>query len=174
MNKYLIILFAIIGVLLFLVFLIFLFNIFRIKSIFKKLDVNLKRRHVLSIKYLDLIYDCFLQDQSALIAINDVNGKLNNKLNIDEYFVLNVRLSEELQRIFDSSLNYPELKQKENFDSIHNELLELSKSIDLTRFEYNKKCKKYNKLIKKFPYKIFGLKEKKLYITKYDRFENNY
>ena len=144
----------------------------KLNKSYKKLDVNLKRRLELLSMYLEMIYDSFLQEQAALIAINSIKDKLKESLDVNEYFEINARLSEELQRIFNSVLNYPELRNKENFDSVHNELNELEKSIDTNRKIYNGCANKFNLRMSKFPFKIFKSKERSLYVTKYDRFNS--
>lgn len=142
------------------------------KNTYKKLDVLLKRRHEVSKGYLEMIYDSFLQEQAALIAVNDIRNKLNGNVSDQEYFDLNVRLSDEFKRIFASIPNYPELRNKENFDNIQNELNQLEELIDAARKVYNEKAKRFNFRMGKFPFKMFRVKEKSLYITKYDRFNN--
>ena len=113
------------GVLLLVYFLVWLVIFFKMKNTNKKLDVLLKRRHEVSKGYLEMIYDSFLQEQAALIAVNDIRNKLNQNVTNQEYFELNVRLSDEFRRIFASIPNYPELRNKENFDNIQNELNQL-------------------------------------------------
>ena len=161
------------GVLILIYFLVWLILYLKVRSSFKKLDVFLKRRSELSKTYMVMIYDSFLQEQAALIAVNDINGKLGSIVDHHEYFELNSRLSDEYRRIFASIPNYPELRNKENFDNIHSELTTLENSIDVSRKVYNNKTKNYNFRMGKFPFKIFGVKEKPLYITKYDRFNDN-
>lgn len=116
------------------------------------------------------VYDSFLQDQSALIAINDIKNKLNENVSLEEYFELNIKLSDEFRIIFSTVLNYPELRSKENFDSIQNELSDLETKIDNARNIYNDVSKNYNFRMSRFPFKMFKLKGKLLYIMKYDRF----
>ena len=72
MNEYLFIILLVFGLTFLLFILIWLLFIIITKISFKKLDVYLKRRHVLSIDFLPLIYDSFLHHQSALIRINDI------------------------------------------------------------------------------------------------------
>jgi LemA protein len=91
-----------------------------------------------------------------------------------EYFNKNAQLSDEIARLMFTVNNYPELKIKPNFDSMHTELNNLEKTIDEQRRKYNEKVKGYNGKMTKFPYKIFRIKLKDLYETKYDRFENKY
>lgn len=161
------------GVLILIYFLVWLILYLKMKSSFKKMNVHLKRRHELSRGYIEIIYDSFLQEQAALIAVNDIYGKLSVSVSDQEYFELNARLSDEFRRIFTSVINYPELRNKENFDNMQNELVNLENNIDVSRKVYNKKAENYNFRMGKFPFKIFGIKQKSLYITKYDRFNEN-
>ena len=160
-------------ILIIIYFVIWLILYLKVKKSYDVLDVYLKRRHELSNSYLELIYDSFLQDQSALIAVNDIKNKLNENVSLEEYFELNIRLSDEFRVIFSAVLNYPELRSKENFDNIQNELSDLETKIDNTRNIYNDKSKNYNFRMSRFPFKMFKLKDKLLYITKYDRFNIN-
>lgn len=158
------------GVLILVYFLVWLIKYLRMRSSYKKLDVHLKRRYEISKGYLEMIYDSFLQEQAALIAINDIRTKLSGTLSDEEYFNENVRLSDEFRRVFASIPNYPELRNKENFDNIQNELSNLENVIDVARKIYNERAKSFNFRMSKFPFKMFRIKERPLYITKYDRF----
>ena len=171
MKEYiLIILGGTLGTLLVIYFSMWLFVFLRVRGSFKKLDLLVKRRLELSKVYIQMIYDSFLQEQVALIAGNDINSKLSGSVSDEEYFDLNARLTDEFRRIFASTPNYPELRSKENFDSIQGELNELENKIDTSRNVYNDRAKRFNFIMSKFPFKIFKAKEKLLYITKYDRF----
>ena len=161
------------GALLVIYFIMWLFVFLRVRGTFMKLDLLVKRRLELSKVYIQMIYDSFLQEQAALIAVNDINNKLSGSVSDEEYFDLNARLTDEFRRIFASIPNYPELRSKENFDSIHGELNELESKIDTSRNVYNDRAKRFNFRMSKFPFKIFKAKEKSLYITKYDRFNTN-
>lgn len=171
-TKYIIII-AVVLILL-VILLIWLIPFLKVRSALKKLDLQLKRRCEILPTFMEMVYDSVLQGQSTLASITTLREELVKMTPNQEYFTKNAQLSEEIARLMFTVNNYPELKIKPNFESMHNELNVLEKTIEEQRKKYNEKVKEYNSKMVKLPYKLFKAKLKDLYETKYDRFENKY
>lgn len=163
-----------VSVLLLILLLIWLIPFLGVRGALKKLNVQLKRRCEILPPFMEMVYDSVLQGQSTLAAVTNLREEISKMNPSLEYFNKNAQLSDEIARLMFTVNNYPELKIKPNFDSMHTELNNLEKTIDEQRRKYNEKVKGYNGKMTKFPYKIFRIKLKDLYETKYDRFENKY
>ena len=163
-----------VSVFLFILLIIWLIPFLKVRSSLKKLDAQLKRRCDIIPPFMELVYDSVLQGQSTLAAVTNLREEISKMTPNQEYFNKNAQLSDEIARLMFTVNNYPELKIKQNFETMHNELNALEKTIDEQRKKYNEKVKSYNSIMIKIPYKLFRIKLKDLYETKYDRFENKY
>lgn len=171
-TKYIIII--VVSVLFLILLLIWLIPYLNVRSSLKKLDAQLKRRCEILPPFMEMVYDSVLQGQSTLAAVTTLREEISKMTPNQEYFTKNATLSDEIARLMFTVNNYPELKIKENFESMHNELNTLETTIEEKRKKYNEKVKAYNSKMIKLPYKLFRVKLKDLYETKYDRFENKY
>lgn len=171
-TKYIILI--VVAILLLILLFIWLIPFLKVRSALKKLDVQLKRRCEILPGFMEMVYDSVLQGQSTLAAVTNLREELTKMTPNKEYFDKNAQLSDEIARLMFTVNNYPELKIKPNFETMHNELNTLEKTIDEQRKKYNEKVKAYNNKMINLPYKLFRVKLKDLYETKYDRFENKY
>lgn len=162
-----------IGGTLLLILLIILISLLKVNSAFKKLDAQLKRRYEIIPEFMNMVYDSVLQGQSTLAAVTNLRNSLANNMSRLEYFKTNAQLSDEIGRLMFTINNYPELKIKDNFNTLSDELNNIEKTIDTVRNTYNDRVRSYNNRVTKFPFKIFFFfKTKDIYETKYDRFNN--
>ena len=115
------------------------------------IDVQLKRRHDLVPKLLDVVRGYSHYERSLLEALTTLRVKLTGGAVPESKTALENEFSQTLKSIFAVAESYPELKANQNFLELQRAISEIEDQIQFARRYYNGAVRNYNIAIDIFP-----------------------
>lgn len=115
------------------------------------IDVQLKRRHDLVPKLLDVVRGYSHYERSLLEALTTLRVKLTGGAVPEAKAGLENEFSQTLKSIFAVAESYPELKANQNFLELQRAISEIEDQIQFARRYYNGAVRNYNIAIDIFP-----------------------
>jgi LemA protein len=135
------------------------------------IDVQLKRRHDVIPKLLDVVKGYSRYERSLLEALVNIRTKLLNPVAEGTNKAVENDLSQALKSIFAVAENYPELKANESFLELQRSISEIEDQIQYARRYYNGAVRDYNISIDVFPAKLvamsFGFRRREYFELEY-------
>jgi LemA protein len=135
------------------------------------IDVQLKRRHDLLPKLLEVVKGYSRYEQSLLQALTTIRAKLANPTTNDKKGSLENDISRTLKNIFAVAENYPDLKANQNFLELQKSISEIEDQIQFARRYYNGAVRNYNIMVDIFPSNLVAMVYK---FTRHEYFELEY
>jgi LemA protein len=135
------------------------------------IDVQLKRRHDLIPKLLDVVKGYSRYERSLLEALTNIRAKLVNAVGNEKKDALESDLSRTLKNVFAVAENYPDLKANQSFLELQKSISEIEDQIQFARRYYNGAVRNYNIIIDVFPSNLIAMCFK---FTRHEYFELDY
>ena len=115
------------------------------------IDVQLKRRHDLIPKIVDVVKGYVQYERTLLEKVTTIRSQASNPLDIKEKGRLENGLSTALKSLFALKEAYPDLKANSNFSNLQATISEIEDQIQMARRYYNGTVRNYNVSIETFP-----------------------
>ena len=140
------------------------------KQVFANVQVYLQRRNDLIPNLVNTVKGYAKHEEEVFNAVTEARQNMINAKTPEETVQADAALSSAVGRLLAIAESYPDLKAKENFLELQDELAGTENRIAVARKDYNDAVKDYNKAIKKFPQNIlagmFGFEEKDYFEAK--------
>jgi len=124
---------------------------FLVKEASAGIDVQLKRRHDLIPRLVDLTKGYMRYEQGVLKDIVELRNKAQGTQSMNEKASLETGISQSLKTIIALVENYPDLKAGNNFIELHKALVDTEDQLQMARRYYNGAVRDYNIAIESFP-----------------------
>ena len=126
------------------------------ENAFADIDVQLKQRHDLVPQLVETVKGYAAHEKDTLErVINARNGAIGAKT-IDEKIVAENALSSALSGLKITLEAYPDLKAKQNFLQLQEEIADLENKLSSVRRYFNSATKEYNNAVETFPSNILA------------------
>lgn len=129
---------------------------FLVKEASSGIDIQLKRRHDLIPKIVDIVSGYAAYERSLLEKVTSMRAEFDTAGPMPDKLKKENELSGCLKNIFALSENYPDLKANENFLQLQITISGIEDDIQLARRYYNGTVRDYNILIGQFPSNILA------------------
>jgi len=124
---------------------------FLVKEASSGIDVQLKRRHDLIPRLVDLTKGYMNYEQGVLKDIVELRNKAQGSVNMNEKGSLETGISQSLKTIIALVENHPDLKASNNFMELHKSLVDTEDQLQMARRYYNGAVRDYNIAVESFP-----------------------
>lgn len=150
-------------------------NLVRLKNLvnssFSSIDVILKKRYDIIPNLVETVKAYMNYEEKVLIEVTELRAKaLDNSGSINDKIKLDKDISQDVNKIFALSENYPDLKVSENFLKLQSAIIDIEDELSAARRAFNAAATEYNINIKVFPNNMFsgmfGFSEVNLFETK--------
>lgn len=150
-------------------------NLVRLKNLvnssFSSIDVILKKRYDIIPNLVETVKAYMKYEETVLTEVTELRTKaLDNKVSINDKIKLDKDISQDVNKIFALSENYPDLKASENFLKLQSAIIDIEDELSAARRAFNAAATEYNINIKVFPNNMFsgmfGFSEVNLFETK--------
>ena len=137
------------------------------KQVFANVQVNLQRRNDLIPNLVNTVKGYAKHEEEVFNAVTEARQNMINAKTPEETVQADAALSSAVGRLLAIAESYPDLKAKENFLELQDELAGTENRIAVARKDANEKVTAYNTSIKLFPKnivaKMFGFNELPLF-----------
>ena len=123
----------------------------KIKAAWSDIDVQLKKRHDLVPKLVDIVKGYTKHETSTLEKVTEMRTRAMNSVSVADKSQKESMLSGALKSIFAVAENYPDLKANQNFLELQKEIAKVEDDIQMARRYYNGSVKQFNTKIQTFP-----------------------
>ncbi|MDD5583637.1 MAG: LemA family protein [Candidatus Omnitrophica bacterium] len=115
------------------------------------IDVQLKRRHDLIPKIVEVVKGYAGYESNLLTHVTDLRTQLSAPQNSSNAHILENDLSATMRQLFAVAESYPELKANQNFSQLQKTISEIEDQVQLARRYYNGTVRNYNTAVQSFP-----------------------
>ncbi len=123
----------------------------KIKAAWSDIDVQLKKRHDLVPKLVDIVKGYTKHETSTLEKVTEMRTRAMNSVSVADKSQKESMLSGALKSILAIAENYPDLKANQNFLELQKEIAKVEDDIQMARRYYNGSVKQFNTKIQTFP-----------------------
>ncbi len=123
----------------------------RVLAAWSDIDVQLKRRHDLIPKLIDIVKKYAEYEQATLITLTELRQQANQTHEPVKLGPLESRLGQRLHRFVAVAEDYPNLKANELFLQLQQDLSDVENHIQFARRYYNGSVRNLNTRIESFP-----------------------
>ncbi|MEZ5498041.1 MAG: LemA family protein [Steroidobacteraceae bacterium] len=123
----------------------------RIAQSWSDVDVQLRRRHDLVPRLVELVKGYASYEQALLTQVSELRSQGQRLSHPGELAGVESSLGAAMQRVVAIAEAYPDLKASENFLQLQRELVETEDSIQYARRYYNGAVNRFNTRIQSFP-----------------------
>ena len=135
----------------------------QVKNAWRQIDVQLKRRHDLIPKLVEVVKDYMSYEQETLEKVIQARNQAVGAGNTEDAIVAETLLGGAMGKLFALMENYPDLKANENVSRLMEELSSTENKISFSRQFYNDSVMSLHNGLQEFPSNIiagmFGFKE---------------
>ena len=147
-----------------------------VKEAFSTMDVYLKKRWNLIPNIVETVKEYARHENSALKEIVELRNGTYDSMSSDEKVDVNNKLSQKINKLIAIAEAYPNLKAKENFKDLSEQLTKIEDDIANSRKYYNGTVRIFNNKVQMFPSNvvagILGFKEQKMFEVSENEREN--
>lgn len=123
----------------------------RVDAAWSDIDVQLKRRHDLIPKLVDVVKNYAAYEQATLTAVTELRRQSEQLSDIAGKGRAESQLATALHRLLAVAESYPELKANQNFLALQGQITEVEDHIQYARRYYNGAVRNLNIRIESFP-----------------------
>jgi len=123
----------------------------RLRAAWSDIDVQLKRRHDLIPKLVEMVKGYSEYERETLEAVTQLRAESERASRVADIGALETSLGERLHRLVALAEAYPELKADDSFQRLHQSLVEVEDHIQYARRYYNGAVRIFNTRIESFP-----------------------
>ena len=122
-----------------------------VREAWSGIDVQLKRRHDLIPKIVQLVASYMSYEKKTLEDVTSLRTRGQAATNLAEREEIEARLTEGIKNIFVVAENYPELKASQSFSDLQKSITEVEDHLQMARRYYNGTVRNFNVRIASFP-----------------------
>lgn len=124
------------------------------KEAWSGIDVQLKKRHELIPRLVDVVKGYASHEQNLLTHITELRNLATRETDLGEQEKVQIGIAQDLNKLFVIVENYPELKANENFAQLQVEISKVEHDLQRARRYYNGAVRDLNTKIQQFPSNI--------------------
>jgi LemA protein len=120
------------------------------------IDVQLKKRHELIPRLVDVVKGYASHEQNLLTHITELRNLATKENDLKAQEKVQIGIAQDLGKLFVIVENYPELKANENFAQLQIEIAKVEHDLQRARRYYNGSVRDLNTKIQQFPSNIIA------------------
>jgi LemA protein len=120
------------------------------------IDVQLKKRHELIPRLVDVVKGYASHEQNLLTHITELRNLATKENDLKAQEKVQIGIAQDLGKLFVIVENYPELKANENFAQLQIEISKVEHDLQRARRYYNGSVRDLNTKIQQFPSNIIA------------------
>lgn len=120
------------------------------------IDVQLKKRHELIPRLVDVVKGYASHEQNLLTHITELRNLASKENDLKAQEKVQIGIAQDLGKLFVIVENYPELKANENFAQLQIEISKVEHDLQRARRYYNGSVRDLNTKIQQFPSNIIA------------------
>jgi len=124
---------------------------FLVREAFSGIDVQLKRRHELIPRLVEVTKGYMRHEQKILEEVTAMRARSVSAQAVNEKGSIESSISQGIKSVFAVAENYPDLKADSTFLQLHQSLVEIEDQLQMARRYYNGAVRDLNTVIQSFP-----------------------
>lgn len=127
-----------------------------VREAWSGIDVQLKKRHELIPRLVDVVKGYASHEQNLLTHITELRNLATKENDLKAQEKVQIGIAQDLGKLFVIVENYPELKANENFAQLQIEISKVEHDLQRARRYYNGSVRDLNTKIQQFPSNIIA------------------